>query len=436
MGENSLNIAVVGAGPAGLTAAYLLQRRHQVTVFEKAPQAGGHSFTWVLPGGPDKGLALDLGFLGFRIKENPTFLKLLQILEIPTAASEWSFAFWDEKTRFQYALTGWPGYFTHIHQWASPAFLEFLRERAWFHSRINRDFQRGRLQGKTLGAYLQEVGQSQNFLRDYLLPLGAAIWSLSVKAMDEMPADLFAARLPAHLPNQRYHWSRVQGGSSRFITALQDKLRIKVRLGEPVEEIRRKFPIHFPGETPNPEADDRDQVSIRTRDGKVIVFDKVVMACHADEALALLTEPTEDEQRLLSQWRYQKNHVLLHTDVEIMPSSPGSWAVWNYCRELETTNSEPVAVTGHLNRLMGLSCREQYFITLNRIRPIPEKHALKEAYFTHPIPTQDALKTQPELARINGFHHTFFCGSYFGKGTHEDAIRSAVEVGRFFGLEL
>src|SRR5262249_50790492 len=236
--------------------------------FEKAPQAGGHCFTWTLPGGPDKGLALDLGFLGFRLKDNPNFLRLLQALEVPTTVSEWSFAFFDEKTRFQYALTGWHSYFARLRHWASPSLLEFLRARGWFHSKIQRDLKKGRLAGQTLGVYLREQRYSLNFTRDYLLPLGAAIWSLSVKDMEDIPADLFAARLPAYMPNQRNYWSRIQGGSSRFITALQDKLRSKPRLGEGVEEIKRKFPIHFPGETADHEADPRGQVTLRTRDGK------------------------------------------------------------------------------------------------------------------------------------------------------------------------
>jgi predicted NAD/FAD-binding protein len=436
MGDNSLNIAVVGAGPAGLTAAYLLQRRHQVTVFEKAPQTGGHCFTWALPGGPDKGLALDLGFLGFRIKDNPNFMRLLQVLEVPTAASEWSFAFFDEKTRYQYALTGWPGFFARLHHWISPFSLEFLRERAWFHSKIARDLRKGRLEGVTLGSYLRENRPAPRFLSDYLLPLGASIWSLSVKAMEEIPADLFAIRLPAYSPHQRHHWSRLRDGSAGFINALQEKLKIKPRVGEAVEEIKRKFPIQFPGETPSPQADSKGQVTLKTRDGKESVFDKVVLACHADEALGLLHEPTEDEQRLLSPWRYQKNHVLLHTDDEILPPSHHSWAAWNYGREIETTKSEPVAVTGHLNRLMGLTCREQYFVTLNRIRPIPQKDALKEAYFTQLVPTLESARLRSELENINGHHHTFFCGSYFGVGTLEDAVRSALQVGRLFGIEL
>lgn len=436
MGDNSLNIAVVGAGPAGLTAAYLLQRRHQVTVFEKAPQTGGHCFTWVLPGGPDKGLALDLGFLGFRIKDNPNFMRLLQALEVQTAASEWSFAFFDEKTRYQYALTGWPGFFGRPHHWIKPSSLEFLRERAWFHSKIARDLRKGKLEGVTLGSYLRENRPSPGFLNDHLLPLGASIWSLSVKAMEDLPADLFAERLPAYFPNQRHHWSRLREGSAGFINALQEKLKIKPRVGEAVEEIKRKFPIQFPGETPDPQAAAKGQVTLKTRDGKENVFDKVVLACHADEALGILHEPTEDEQRLLSPWRYQKNHVLLHTDDEILPPSRHSWAAWNYIREIETTKSEPVALTGHLNRLMGLTCREQYFVTLNRVRPIPQKDALKEAYFTQLVPSHETARLRPELENLNGLHHTYFCGSYFGVGTLEDAVRSALQVGRLFGIEL
>jgi predicted NAD/FAD-binding protein len=431
MGDNSLNIAIVGAGAAGLTAAYLLKRRHQVTLFEKAPQAGGYLSTWTLTGGPDKGLPFDMGFTVFKDRDNPTLMRLLERLEVPLLPAEWSFGFWDEKSRFQYALTGWQGLLSQLNH-LSPAFLFLLRERASFNGRLHKDHLAGRLEGRSLGDYLKSRNYSPHFIQNYLLPLGAAIWSVSVKELLEFPANFLAIFLPSYLPNQRTHWKRIEGGSQTLVKALLNNLSFRVRTGEVVEEIKRKTA------SPSMEgaAPDRGQVVLRTREGKEETFDKVVLACHADEALALLVEPDEEEFQLLSPWRYQKNHALLHTDADILPPAERVWAGFNYCRERETTKAEPVAITCHLNRVLGLDRREQYFLTLNRIRPIPEKHILKEAYFAHPVFTLEALQTQPRLAEMNGKRHTYFCGSYFGHGFLEDAIRSALEVGRCFGIEL
>jgi predicted NAD/FAD-binding protein len=214
-----------------------------------------------------------------------------------------------------------------------------------------------------------------------------------------------------------------------------NKIQSRVHLGEAVEEVKRKFPVR---EADNPfgqGVEPKAKVVIRTRTGKEYDFDQVVLACHADEALALLADPTEDEQRLLSVWRYQKNHAMVHTDSEIMPSSAHSWAVWNYCRERDTTKSEPVAATCFLNQALGLESREKYFLTLNRIRPVPEHHILHEAYFTHPVPTLEALRTQPELREMNGKRLTYYCGSYFGHGFHEDAVRSGMDVAQALGVQ-
>lgn len=436
MAEKTQTIAIVGAGAAGLTAAYLLQKRYDVTVFEKAAQAGGYAQTWTLPGGPDKGLSLELGLVAFCERNEPTFVRLLDQLGVARRPTEWSFAFWDEKTDLRYALEGWPGLFTQWRAWGDPRFITILRERARFHSRLQRDHQAGRLGDTTLGAYLVEGRYSPVFLQDHLAPFVAVLWSISVKEVLDLPAALLARHLSAYLPHQRHQWSRVEGGSQAYIKALLAKLRVPVRSGEAVEEVKRRIP---PAEAEIPFTDTealRSRVVLRTRDGKEQAFDKVVLACHADEALALLADPSEDEQRLLSLWRYQKNHVMVHTDAEIMPTSLRSWAVWNYCRERETTKAEPLAATCDLNRALGLGTRERYFLTLNRIRPVPAHHILKEAYFTHPVPSLEAVRTQGELRDLNGRRLTYYCGGYFGDGFHEDAVRSGMEVARALGVEL
>ncbi|HEY5040201.1 MAG TPA: FAD-dependent oxidoreductase, partial [bacterium] len=213
---------------------------------------------------------------------------------------------------------------------------------------------------------------------------------------------------------------RIVGGSQTYVKAILKTFKKRILMGSPVDEIRRGA----------------EQVTIKTRDGQTASFDKVVLATHADEALGLLTDPTEEEQRLLSAWSYQKNHITLHTDIDVMPPNRRAWASWNYIRELETTRSEPVSMTYHLNRLQGLKTEKPYFVTLNRVRPIPEKYILKEIFYTHPTYTREAVRSQKELPSLNGVNKTYFCGSYFGYGFHEDAVKSAVAVAQCFGMDL
>jgi predicted NAD/FAD-binding protein len=241
--------------------------------------------------------------------------------------------------------------------------------------------------------------------------------------MMDFPADTFVRSFQ----NQgflgfagRPQWQSVVGGSHAYVKAILKVFKTRVRVSEAAEEVRRKA----------------DQVTVRTREGKEQSFDKVVLACHADEALALLAEPSEEERRLLSPWSYQKSFTVLHTDPDVMPSLRRAWASLNYTRERETTLPQPVSKTYHMNRIQGLETREQYFVTLNRVRPIPERHIVKEIYFTHPTFTRPAARTWKELPNLNGVNHTYFCGSYFGDGFHEDAVQSAVAVAQCFGMDL
>jgi predicted NAD/FAD-binding protein len=160
------------------------------------------------------------------------------------------------------------------------------------------------------------------------------------------------------------------------------------------------------------------------------------MACHADEALGLLVDPSEEEQKLLSPWTYEKNYALLHTDKDVMPPHHRAWASLNYIRERDATMGEPVSMTYHLNPLQGLATQEPYFLSLNRVRPVPDRFIIKDAYYTHPTFTRRALEAQKELPSLNGVNHTYFCGSYFGLGSHEDAVKSALVVAQSLGLDL
>jgi uncharacterized protein len=423
MEEKPLNIAVIGAGITGLTAAHILQRKHLVTLFEKNAYIGGHTHTIVISNGPDKGMPVDTGFMVLNDRAYPTFHQLLKQLEVPVRNSDLSFGYWDEKSGLQYAGTNLNGLFAQRSNLWSPAFWLMLREKGSFKARAKKDLEGGKLEALTLGEYLMNENYSSRFIHDYIIPMGSAIWSTSVREMMDFPADTFARFFENHGLldfTGRPQWQTIVGGSQSCVKAILKTFKTRVRVSDAVEEVKRKG----------------EQVTLRTREGKEQSFDKVVIACHADEALALLAEPTEDEQRLLSAWSYQKNFTVLHTDKDVMPPLPRTWASWNYTREKETTLAQPVSMTYHMNRIQGLETREQYFVTLNRVRPIPERYMVKEIYYTHPTFTRAAVESQKELPNLNGVNHTYFCGSYFGYGFHEDAVKSAVAVAQCFGMNL
>lgn len=423
MGETISNIAVIGGGAAGLTAAYLLQQHYVVTLYEKNNYAGGYANTVVIPNGPDKGKPVDTGFTLLNDQTYPTFRRLLNRLGVAIRPSEFSFGYWDEKSGLQYAATGPNGFFAQRSNLWNSAFWKILREWVWFKRRAWRDMTTGKLDPLTLGEYIEQGKFSEGFSRDCLLPLGSAIWCTSVREMEQFPAAMFARVLEGLGflgQSRRLQWQTVEGGSHNYVKAIVRTFKTRVRLGDPVEEVKRK----------------KEQVLVRTRAGQEQAYDKVVLACHADEALGLLADPSEEEQKLLSVWNYQKNNAVLHTDRDVMPPLKNAWACWNYVRERDATLSQPVSMTYHINRLQGLESQEPYFVTLNRVRPIPERYILREMYYTNPTFTMTAVESQKELPRLNGANNTYYCGSYFGDGFHEDAVKSALAVAQCFGIDL
>ncbi|HJT25199.1 MAG TPA: FAD-dependent oxidoreductase, partial [bacterium] len=278
MGDETKNIAVIGGGAAGLTAAYLLQQNYTVTLYERNPYAGGHANTVVIPNGPDKGKPVDTGFTLLNDQAYPTFSRLLKRLEVRVRPSELSFGYWNEKSGLQYAATGLNGLFAKRSNLWNSSFWKILNEWSKFKRRAARDRGNGALANLTLGEYLEQEGYSKEFTKDCLLPLGSAVWCTSVKEIELFPADFFIRVLRnfglLDQP-QRVQWQMVEGGSHSYVKAILKTFKTQVHLGEIVEEVRRK----------------KDQVLIRTRSGLEHTYDKVVLACHADEALGFLAEP-------------------------------------------------------------------------------------------------------------------------------------------------
>jgi predicted NAD/FAD-binding protein len=417
------NIAVIGSGVAGLTTAYLLDKHYDVTLFERNDYAGGHTNTVELTDGPDRGLAIDTGFIVLNDQTYPLFRRLLARLGVPTQDSDMSFAFASEVTGLQYAGTDLGGLFAQRRNLINPRFYHLLHHITRFCKMARADLYSGRLTGRTMGDYLDFRNVSAAAVHNYIVPMAGAIWSASAREIRAFPAETLIRFWANHgllsLKN-RPQWMTVQGGSQAYVKQMRSTWNVRLHLNTNLEHVRRQA----------------SGVILRHRDGREQSFDAVVLAAHADESLRLLADPSADEQRLLGPWRYQPNHTVLHTDRRVMPSNRRAWASWNYVERPQTEHTTPVAVTYHMNRLQNLATSTDYFVTLNDTSVIARDKILREFIYHHPTFTFDSLATQSALPTLNGVRNTYFCGSYFGYGFHEDAVRSAVAVAENLGAPL
>lgn len=416
-------IAVVGCGVAGLTAAWLLSRKHEVQLFEKNGYIGGHTRTLKIESGPDAGLAVDTGFIVMNHRNYPLFTKVLEQLGVALGDSSMTFSFHDKATGYGYSGNSLGTLFPKLGYYLMPKHLGLVRDLARFARIGYRDLQSGYLEGKTLAEYFATRRFGRNFLESYFYPMGAAIWSSPVEQMQQFPAQPYLHFLENHgllrLTN-RPQWQYVKGGSRSYVDAMLKDFDQAPRLNAAPQGIRRM----------------PDGVMLRSRAGEELTFDHLVIGTHADEALKLLEDPDDEEQANLSAWRYQPNEVVLHTSKTHLPPDPRQWSSWNFIREPGDGGKRPVRVSYYMNRLQALPTKENYIVTLNAGASIPEDAVINRTTLTHPLYSEDALATQARMSRMNGSRNTWFCGSYFGYGFHEDAVRSAVEVAKGFGIEL
>jgi predicted NAD/FAD-binding protein len=416
-----LDVAVIGGGAAGITAAYLLQREHSVTLYERNDYVGGHTHTVTVPDGPDAGTPVDTGFIVLNDKTYPTLHKLLKELGVAWRWSDMSFGYHCEETGLQYAGTSPLGLFAQPINLLRPRYLGMLLDIRRFCTQARRDLDAGTLGERTLGRYVADGGYGEAFSRDYLVPMGAAIWSTSLAEMLEFPAETFVRFFANHgllALEDRPRWQTVVGGSQSYVRAFLKGFRGKAFTEAPVAALRREG----------------DGVVVRLKDGREARHDRAVVAAHADEALRLLADPSDEERAVLGAWRYQRNHTVLHTDETVLPPNRRAWASWNYLRE-KGGGKGGVSMTYHMNRLQGLASSRQYCVTLNRRGPISKNRIIKVIEYEHPAYTVETIRAQGRLLEIQGKRGTYFCGSYFGYGFHEDAVKAGAGVARAFGIE-
>jgi predicted NAD/FAD-binding protein len=395
-----MRIAVVGSGISGLGAAHVLSRAHHVEVFEREPRAGGHANTVV-----HDGLALDTGFLVHNVRNYPLLTRLFRELGIAAHESDMSFSVSCGGCGLEYSGRR-P--FAQPANAASPRFLALLWEIGrWLRTARPED------ESQSLAEYLDLHGYSPRFRRHFLVPLTSALWSTAPGRALEFPAA-YAIRFFANhgmLGFGRFRWRTVTGGSHRYVDAIAARLGRRLRLGAGVRSVRRS------------------EAFVELRIGDAIErFDRVVLATHADQALALLEDPTPDERRVLGQFAYTSNDAVLHTDSRLLPRTAAARASWNY----RLGDDGRPTITYHLNRLQALDAERDYCLTLNE--DIPEEHVLQRFTYEHPLYTVATLRAQGELPRLAG-GRTHYAGAYFGNGFHEDALASGVAVSRALGVD-
>ncbi len=394
-----MRVAIVGSGISGLGAAYLLGRAHEVHVFERDGRAGGHANTVLRDG-----LALDTGFLVHNERNYPLLGRLFRELGVATHESDMSFSVSCSGCGLEYSGRR-P--FAQPGNAASPGFLSLLWEIGrWLRTAGPAD------ESQSLADYLDQHRYSQRFRRHFLVPLTSALWSTAPGRALEFPAASAIRFFDNHgmLGFGRFRWRTVTGGSRRYVDAIAARLGDRLRVGTPVRSVRRGA----------------DGVELRVGDG-IERFDHVVLATHADQALALLEDPTPDERRILGGFAYRTNEAVLHTDSRFLPRTPGARASWNY----RLADDGRPTITYHLNRLQALETDRDYCVTLNE--DVPEEHVLARFTYEHPLYSVATLRAQAELPRLVRAR-TLYAGAYFGNGFHEDGLASGVAAARELGV--
>ncbi len=410
-------IAVVGTGISGLTAAWLLSRRHAVTVFEQDARPGGHTHTHdlVLDG---RDVRVDTGFIVYNDRNYPNFTRLLDATGVTGRPTDMSFSVANGATGLEYNGQDLASLFVQRRNLVSPRFLRMLADILRFNRQAPRLLSLAG-PGPSLADYLVTGGFGRAFADDYLLPMAAAIWSVPTARLDSFPAKRVIEFFANHgllSINDRPQWYVVAGGSRTYVDRILTQLT-DVRLDSAVRRIHRE--------------DGGVRLLI---DAGEEHFDAVVLATHSDQALALLADPSVAEQEILGAIGFQDNTVVLHSDPSVMPKHKGAWAAWNY--HLDGGGSEQVTVSYWMNRLQHIDTPTPLLVTLNQDDRIDPAKVHARLNYAHPVFDTPAVAAQARRGEINGQRQTWYCGAWWRYGFHEDGCASAVDVARDFGVTL
>jgi|GEM_PF-29223 len=393
-----MKIAIIGAGIAGLSAAFYLKDQHEIHLLEREPRIGGHTATVDIELNGQQH-AIDTGFIVYNDWTYPHFIALMEQLGVASQTTEMSFSVRCDSTGIEYGGNNLNALFAQRRNLLRPSFLRMVRDILRFNKEAVADLNHNQLAADiTLGQYLHERGYSQRFIDHYLIPMGCAIWSASTQTMLDIPLMFFVRFFNNHgllSVNNRPQWRVIKGGSSQYLPALSQALTssgVRIATGVNISHITRPH----------------EGVNIVLADGSQEQYEQIIFACHSDQALALLADCTADEQAILGAIDYQPNEVVLHTDTRLLPQRRLAWSSWNY--RLRQQQQPRAVLSYNMNILQGLTCDTTFCVTLNDSQAIDPRKILQHFNYAHPVFTRQAIEAQTRWRDINGVNRSWFCG--------------------------
>ena len=412
-----LKIAIIGSGISGLTSAYILNKKHDITIYEKNDYIGGHTHTHKIPEN-NTTFNVDSGFIVYNENTYPNFIRLLDLLNVERQHSNMGFSVKTSYKDFEYSGNSIGSIFAKKSNMFNPYFLNMLKSILRFNKVSIKDLDK--IDASTsLIEYLKSKRFSSYFIKYYIVPMAAAIWSTSPKMILKMPALFFIKFFNNHgllQVKNRPQWWVIKNGSKQYVKKIINQFNGTINLNTPVIKVSRN----------------ENQVIIKTKTNSD-VFDAVIFATHSDQSLRLLQDYSDDEKNILSKIKYQKNTALIHTDTSILPKRKNAWSSWNY---LLNKDDDTVTLTYNMNILQSLNASKTYCVTINDCDLVDKDKIIKKINYEHPLFTKDTIESQNNKNLINGVNNTYFCGAYWGNGFHEDGVNSALDVCKHFGMEL
>ncbi len=418
-----MKIAIIGGGISGLGAAYLLQKDHDVTVFEKENSVGGHTATKTVEHN-GRSYDIDTGFIVFNDWTYPNFIKLLDELGVESQDTRMSFSVKSDVRDLEYAGSSLNTLFAQRKNLLSPSYLKMLKDIVRFNKESIEDLEKGRIEGDmTLGEYLAQNNYGELFKSHYLVPMGSAIWSATLSSMEAFPLLFFVRFFKNHgllSIKNRPQWRVIKGGSKSYLAPLCDSFKDRIRTGVNIQSVTRDeqgVSIQFEGqEGKEPER-----------------FDQVIFGCHSDQALAMLGDASDAEQSVLGAMPYQENDVILHTDISLLPNRRLAWSAWNY--GLVSATDQNAILTYNMNILQGIESDTTFCVSLNTEETIDPNKILGRYRYAHPVFSLESVAATQRWSEVNGTNKTWFCGAYWANGFHEDGFSSALRVANALGVD-
>ena len=406
-----MKIAVIGSGISGLASAYFLSKKYKVDLYEKDDHFGGHSYTYEIKEA-ERIIPVDLGFIVFNEVTYPNLIKFFKDLDVPYEKSDMSFSVSIKNSNIEYSGSGLGGIFANKLNFFDLKFLKMIKEIILFYKTAPRLLKK-EIKDETLGNFLIKRKFSKYFIEYHMIPMVAAIWSMPFDKAKEMPLKFFLNFFSNHglfKFKNRPQWYTVSNRSRTYVKKITSRISGEIFKNYKVDKIIRS------------------QDNVRVMIGNEYVdYDQVILASHADESLSMIDKPTEEEKSMLGKFLYVENQAYLHSDVRLMPSKKIAWSSWN-----SVSNGEKTCITYWLNKLQNLNTPKNYFLTLNPVFNIHNDSIIKKINFTHPYLNSENTALQKDLNVIQGKKRTWFCGSYFGYGFHEDGLKSSIELLNIF----